>query len=130
MKKKFPRLTVDAIILIKDSVILIKRRNPPFQGIWALPGGFVDYGETVESAVRRETKEETGLDVEIEKLVGVYSDPDRDPRGHTISVCFLCKPVGGNLKASTDSMDVKEFKLSQIPELAFDHEKILRDLKL
>jgi len=121
---------VDAIILIKDSVILIKRRNPPFQGIWALPGGFVDYGETVESAVRRETKEETGLDVEIEKLVGVYSDPDRDPRGHTISVCFLCKPVGGNLKASTDSMDVKEFKLSQIPELAFDHEKILRDLKL
>lgn len=130
MKEKFPMLTVDAIILIKDSIVLIKRRNPPFQGMWALPGGFVDYGETVENAVRREAKEETGLDVEIEKLVGVYSDPDRDPRGHTISVCFLCKPVGGNLKANTDSMDVKEFKLSKIPELAFDHEKILRDLKL
>jgi len=121
---------VDAIILIKDSIVLIRRRNPPFRGMWALPGGFVEYGETVEHAVRREAKEETGLDVEIERLVGVYSDPDRDPRGHTVSICFLCRPVGGSLKANTDSVDVKEFKLSKIPRLAFDHEKILRDLRL
>ena len=130
MEEKFPRLTVDAIILIKDSIVLIRRRNPPFRGMWALPGGFVEYGETVEHAVRREVKEETGLDVEIERLVGVYSDPDRDPRGHTVSVCFLCRPVGGCLKANTDSVDVKEFELSKIPRLAFDHEKILRDLRL
>ncbi|RLI88276.1 MAG: NUDIX hydrolase [Candidatus Altiarchaeales archaeon] len=130
MEERSPRLTVDAIILIKDSIVLIRRRNPPFRGMWALPGGFVEYGETVEHAVRREAKEETGLDVEIERLVGVYSDPDRDPRGHTVSICFLCRPVGGSLKANTDSVDVKEFELSKIPGLAFDHEKILRDLRL
>lgn len=91
------------------------------------PGGFVEYGETVEKAVVREAKEETGLDVVIERLPGVYSEPNRDPRGHTVSVCFLCKIVAGRLKADTDSKDVKEFKLSELPELAFDHEKIIRD---
>ena len=130
MKEKFPRLTVDAIILTEDSIVLIKRKNTPFQGMWALPGGFVECGETVENAVKREVREETGLDIEIERLTGVYSDPDRDPRGHTVSVCFLCKPVGGTLRASTDSADVKKFKLSKIPELAFDHKKILKDLGL
>jgi 8-oxo-dGTP diphosphatase len=128
--KKFPRLAVDAVVLDGDCIVLIKRRNPPFRGMWALPGGFVEYGETVEDAVKREVREETGLDAEVWKLVGVYSDPCRDPRGHIISICFLCRSVAGTLKADTDSVDVRKFKLSKIPELAFDHKKILGDLSL
>ncbi len=128
MKYKSPALTVDAVIIKNNSIILIKRKNEPFKGKWALPGGFVEYGETVENAVIREVKEETGLDVGIEKLLGVYSDPDRDPRGHTVSVCFICRIVSGNLKSGTDSADVKGFKFSELPELAFDHKKIIRTL--
>jgi 8-oxo-dGTP diphosphatase len=129
MEERSPKLTVDAIILVEDSVVLIKRKNPPFRGKWALPGGFVEYGETVENAAKRETWEETGLDVEIDGLFGVYSEPGRDPRGHTVSVCFLCKVIGGELRAGTDSADARKFRLSRLPELAFDHEKILNDLK-
>lgn len=107
--------------------MLVERKNEPFKGKWAIPGGFVEYGERTEEAARREAKEETGLEIELEKLVGVYSDPDRDPRGHTISVCYSARRVGGNLKASTDAADVKVF--NQIPwsKLAFDHGKILKD---
>ncbi|HIE34366.1 MAG TPA: NUDIX hydrolase [Candidatus Altiarchaeales archaeon] len=127
MERKFPRLTVDAIILRKYSIILIKRKNPPFKGMWALPGGFVEYGETVEEAIIRETKEETGLDVEILNLFNVYSKSDRDPRCHTVSIVFLCRATGGGLNASSDSADVREFKLTELPELAFDHADILKD---
>ena len=128
MPEKFPMLTVDAVILRDNSVVLIRRGNPPFKGKWALPGGFVEYKERVEDAVVREAKEETGLDITVDKLSGVYSDPDRDPRGHTVSVCFLCTPVGGSLKPDTDAIDARWFKLSKLPELAFDHEKILGDV--
>jgi len=129
MERKSPSLTVDIIIQRKDnSIILIKRKKAPFAEHWALPGGFVEYGETAEHAAIRETKEETGLDVEILKLVGVYSDPKRDPRGHVIAIAFLAREVGGNLAASDDAKAVNVFKITEIPKnLAFDHAKIIGD---
>ncbi len=127
MNDKKPTLSVDAIIVRKDdSIILVKRKNPPFEGMFALPGGHVKYGETVEAAVVREAKEETGLDIEIKELFGVYSDPDRDPRGHAVSIVTICGEIGGKLKAGSDAAEVKSFK--ELPEkLAFDHKKILKD---
>ena len=92
MKYKGPRTAVDSIILEdNESVVLITRANPPFQHSWALPGGFLELGERVEDAVIREAYEEAGLKVKIIKLVGVYSAPDRDPRGHVVSIAYLCK---------------------------------------
>lgn len=112
-----------------ETILLIKRKNNPYKGFWALPGGFVEYGETVEQAAIREVKEETGISVDIKKLVGVYSDPDRDPRGHTVSICFLAKPAGGAVIPSTDAVDAAYFTYSEINslDLAFDHNKILND---
>lgn len=121
---------MDAIIFCeKDSVVLIRRKNSPYKDLWALPGGFVEYGETVESAVERESEEETGLKIELEGILGVYSDPKRDPRGHVISICFIAQKKGGNLKASTDASEVACFEIPEILkfELAFDHKKILND---
>ncbi len=122
-----PLLTVDIIILFEGKLVLIQRMNPPYQGHWALPGGFVDVGETVEHAATREAKEESGLDVELKGLVGVFSDPNRDPRGHTVSVCFIATGQG-NMEASSDAMDAALFDpdLYDLPPLAFDHEKIIR----
>jgi 8-oxo-dGTP diphosphatase len=123
-----PLLTVDTVIIYKGKLVLIKRKNPPFQGHFALPGGFVEIGETVETAAVREAKEETGLEVEIIKLLGVYSEPSRDPRGHTVSVCFLV--IGnGNLKAGSDASDTGLFGINEIPELAFDHKKIIENAR-
>ncbi|HEX3033996.1 MAG TPA: NUDIX hydrolase [Thermodesulfobacteriota bacterium] len=124
-------LTVDPIIITDDGkVVLVKRSFDPYKDHWALPGGMVDYGETVEDAVIREAKEETGFDIKIEKLVGVYSDPKRDPRGHFVSVCFLTKVGGGELKISEETKEVKLFSKEGLKYLkfAFDHEKILRDV--
>lgn len=127
--RKSPALTVDIIIQRKDrSIILVKRRKPPFKGEWAIPGGFVEYGETVEAAAVREAKEETGLDVELVKILGVYSDPNRDPRGHTVSITFLAREVGGQPMADTDAKEVQAFPSSSLPpKLAFDHERMLID---
>lgn len=128
MERKKPAITVDGIILNEnDEILLIKRKNEPFKDLWALPGGFVEYGEKVEDAVLREIKEETGLNVEIVKLFGVYSDPKRDPRGHTISVVFHCKIKGGILKGSDDAKEAKWIKFKDDLKLAFDHLKILKD---
>lgn len=128
MERKKPSITVDAIILNeKKEILLIKRKNDPFKDRWALPGGFVEYGERVEEAVVREVKEETGLDVEILKLHNVYSDPKRDPRGHTISIVYHCKIIGGNLKGSDDAREARFFEYSEDLKLAFDHNKILKD---
>ena len=127
---KRPSITVDAVITAEDrKLVFIRRKNPPFQGLWALTGGYVEYGETLEEALMREVKEETGLVVEIKNIVGVYSDPERDPRGHTITVCFLTKKIGGNLRANSDASDVNCFSPQEALELdlAFDHKKILKD---
>jgi 8-oxo-dGTP diphosphatase len=127
--RRSPSLTVDIVIHRKDrSIVLVKRRNPPFQGEWAIPGGFVEYGETVEAAAVREAREETGLNVELLQIVGVYSDPKRDPRGHTVSICFLAREIGGELEANTDAKEAKSFPMSSLPSrLAFDHAQMLAD---
>ncbi len=125
MKK--PILAVDVVIRFKGGVVLIKRKNEPYRGKWALPGGFVRYGERVEFAVVREAREETGLKVKLHRLVGVYSNPERDPRGHVVSVCFSARQVGGKLKAASDADEVKIFKRIPWRELAFDHAQILND---
>ena len=123
-----PKLTVDAVILYNGRIVLIQRKNPPFQGKFALPGGFVNIGETVEDAVAREACEETGLSIEIVKLLGVYSDPLRDPRGHTVSICYLS--LGhGILKADSDAKDVFLFDVDRLPEMAFDHNKMLEQAR-
>jgi len=124
MKK--PSITVDGVIIKNGKILLVKRRNEPFKGRWALPGGFVEYGETVEKAVLREVKEETGMDAKIKKLVGVYSNPARDPRGHTISIVFLLEGEGDAI-AGDDAIEAKFFDLNELPPLAFDHEKIIKD---
>ncbi len=125
-----PALTVDIIIELPSPstelcFVLIKRKNPPIG--WALPGGFVDYGETVEAAAIREAKEETTLDIKLNKLLGVYSDPQRDPRGQTVSVVFIARGRG-ELKANDDAGEAGVFTKDSLPkELAFDHQKILAD---
>nr|MDO8082409.1 NUDIX hydrolase [Candidatus Freyarchaeota archaeon] len=126
---KTPRIAVDAIILMDDFVVLVKRRNPPFQGHYALPGGFVEIGEFVEEAVVREAREETGLEVQVERFLGIYDDPKRDPRGHVISIAYICKVIGGKLKAGSDAKDVSCTPVKEIKKikLAFDHAKILTD---
>jgi len=120
-------LAVDVIIRAPGGVVLIKRRNEPFKGKWALPGGFVGYGERIEDAAAREVKEETGLGVKLGKLVGVYSDPKRDPRGHTVSVCYLAGRAGGRLRAGSDAQEARIFKHIPWRKLAFDHARILKD---
>jgi 8-oxo-dGTP diphosphatase len=120
-----PVPTVDAIIEVPGGIVLIRRRNPP-PG-WALPGGFVDYGETLSAAAVREAREETGLDVSLTELFHVYSDPARDPRQHTIATVFIGTatgvPVGGD-----DAAEAKVFAAAALPSpLAFDHAQILAD---
>ena len=122
-----PALTVDIVIKTGGGVVLVERKNDPYKGSWAIPCGFVEYGETVEEAAHREAEEETGLKVDLKGLIGVYSDPDRDPRGHVVSVCFMAEKAGGELRPATDAADVKVFKEVPWSNLAFDHEKILKD---
>jgi len=124
---KRPRLTVDAIIVKEDKILLIKRGHEPYRGYWALPGGFVEWGETVEEALKREVMEETGLDVEIKELIGVYSEPDRDPRGHSISIAYVCEITGGAERYGDDAADIGWYALESIPELGFDHRKMIKD---
>ncbi|WMW24281.1 NUDIX hydrolase [Methanolobus sediminis] len=119
-----PKLTVDAVIVLNRQIVLIERKNAPFQGKFALPGGFVDIGETTEEAVVREVLEETGLTIEIVKLLGVYSEPSRDPRGHTVSVVYLTLGKG-EPRADSDAKAVHLFDVSDIPQMAFDHNLII-----
>ena len=130
MSDEFPRLTVDGVLIQNGAVLLVKRRFPPFEGCWALPGGFVEFGETCEAAVVREVSEETGLQVGVDSLVGVYSDPARDPRGHTVSVVYRIHVVSGVVDAGDDAEEARFFLLSELPDLAFDHEKIFKDVLL
>jgi 8-oxo-dGTP diphosphatase len=124
-ESRVPLPTVDAIIEVAGGVVLVRRRNPP-PG-WALPGGFVEYGETVETAATREAREETGLAVDLVELFHVYSDPNRDPRRHTISTVFIGRAEGSPV-AGDDAADARVFAQDALPmELAFDHAQILAD---
>ena len=128
MRYKSPSLTADGVIIKDKKIHLIKRKNNPFKNKWALPGGFVEYGEKVEETVVREVIEETGLKSRIVDLFGIYSDPKRDPRGHTITVVYLLETINGVLKGGDDAADAKFFRLSDLPELAFDHDIIIKDV--
>jgi len=121
-----PLPTVDIIIELEDrGIILIKRKNPPIG--WAIPGGFVDYGESLEEAAIREAKEETSLDVTLLKQMHSYSKPDRDPRHHTISTVFTARGKGTPV-AADDAAEIGVFTADNLPHpLMFDHEQILTD---
>lgn len=130
LRKLAPMLTVDTIIIEKEKILLIKRATEPFIDHWALPGGFVELNETLEQAATRETKEETGLKTEPIKIVGAYSDPDRDPRGHTVSIVYLMRIISGTTKTTEETKDIRYFPLNRLPEnLAFDHKKIIENAK-
>jgi len=121
-----PISTVDIIIGIESNgIVLIKRKNPPYG--WAIPGGFVDYGESLEEAAVREAKEETNLDVKIIRQFHTYSDPKRDPRHHSISTVYIAKGKGIH-QAKDDALEIGIFNESNLPdEIAFDHRSILKD---
>ena len=123
-----PRLTVDMIVRMIDNpngVLLIERKNPPYG--WAIPGGFVEIGETLEEAVEREIREETSLTVNKVKQFHAYSDPSRDPRGHTVSVVFTGEGIGVP-EAMSDAENIRIFSIEELPrQLAFDHSRILDD---
>jgi ADP-ribose pyrophosphatase YjhB (NUDIX family) len=129
---KNPFCTVDAIIEVRrnmntqpEGIILIKRKNPPSG--WAIPGGFVDYGETLEDAVSREMKEETGLEVTLVRQFHTYSDPARDPRHHTVSTVFIATATG-RPQAGDDAEEIGIFTKDSLPEnIAFDHRQVLED---
>lgn len=128
---KNPVPTVDIIIEVTDcepqSIVLIERKNPPFG--WALPGGFVDYGETLEDAAIREAYEETSMKVRLNRQFHTYSDPRRDNRLHTITTVFIAE-AEGTPKAADDAINAQIFKLTELPEkMAFDHYEILQDYK-
>lgn len=125
---KGPRLTVDALVVdLEKGVLLVQRKHEPFAGFWALPGGFVEEGESCEQAVVREVAEETGLAVSVVSLFGVYSAPGRDPRGHTVSVVYLCRVEGGQLQGGDDAAAARFFAELTGVSLAFDHARILQD---
>lgn len=127
-RPRTPLLTVDAVVFDRAGrLLLIRRKYPPFQGQYALPGGFVDCGETVEQAVLRELDEETGLRGHIKGLVGVYSAPGRDPRHHTASVAFLVTAQGQQPQAGDDAQTADYVADWENLELAFDHGQIASD---
>jgi len=126
-RRRNPLLTVDVIIdLGKDrGIVLVRRKNPP-RG-WALPGGFVDYGETVEEAAMREAFEETGLKVDLKRQFHTYSDPGRDPRGHMVSVVFVAT-ASGSPSGGDDAAEAQAFRPDELPEdIVFDHRQIIED---
>ena len=122
-----PGLAVDGVLLLDGKLVTVIRGQPPFLGMHALPGGHVELGEGTEAAMVREFIEETGVRTEIERLVGVYSDPQRDPRGHTVSVAYSLRRVGGKLLAGSDAAGVDLVDPKRLPQMAFDHAGIVAD---
>lgn len=131
-KPKTPLLTADCVVFDRAGrLLLVRRKNPPFRGKYALPGGFVEIGETVEEAALRELREETGIEGAIIKLVGVYSAPKRDPRAHTVSTAFLVRPKSTKANGGDDAASAEFVEAWRALKLAFDHNAILADaLKL
>jgi len=130
MGYKRPGLTADIIVEKEGEIILVKRKIEPFKGSWCIPGGHLEYGqENLEEAAIREFKEETGLIISVQDLtlLNVYSDPDRDPRGHIVTVAYFTDIFEGELEAGDDAAETRWFPLSPIPELSFDHGKIIED---
>lgn len=127
--KKLPVLVADVVIIKDEKVLLMLRAHEPFRGYWVLPGGHVDYGETTEHAAIREVKEEVGLDVELEELVGVYSSPNRDPRYHAVSVTYIGVIKGSDkIKLGREGSEYKYFSPDELPQkMGFDHRKIIKD---
>lgn len=120
-------ISVDAVIIKNSGILLIKRGSQPYKGFWGTPGGYVDWDESAEDAVRREVKEETGLDVARTQLVGVYSDPTRHPK-QTINIVYMAEVTDGTAIPSDDATEAKWFSISELPdELAFDHKQNIAD---
>lgn len=129
-KKKMPRLTVDAWIRDRRGrVLLVQRARPPFEGRWGLPGGFCEWKETAEKCCAREAKEETALTVRVGELRGVYSKPNRDPRGHNVTVLYAARPMKGRAKGGDDAADARWFTPRELRKLrfAFDHRQIVME---
>lgn len=122
---KNPTPTVDTIIELDGGIVLVARKNTPLG--WALPGGFVDYGESLEEAAVREAAEETGLKIRLVCQLHTYSNPDRDARRHTITTVFIATASDQTPKGADDASEARVFPLEEIPELAFDHDKIVED---
>ncbi|HOK35621.1 MAG TPA: NUDIX hydrolase [Candidatus Pacearchaeota archaeon] len=129
-KPRSPILTVSGMILNRNNILLVKRAIYPFLGYWTLPGGHVEYGETTEHALKREMKEELGISVKIKELFGVYSNPKRDPRYHTVSVVYLCEKRKGKIKLNFEASEFQFFSINKLPsKIGFDYQKVLQDLK-
>lgn len=123
-------LATDAVITLDEEIVLLERNHPPFDGYWVLPGGLVERDETAREACVRETKEEVGLDVTVEGFVGLYDDPERDQRGN-VSVAYRCTPVGdGTPTPREEARQVDAFDPTDLPEIGFDHERIITDALL
>jgi 8-oxo-dGTP diphosphatase len=125
-----PRFAVDCVVFDPQGrLLLIRRKNPPFHGQYALPGGFIEYGETTERAAARELSEETGLHADKLSLIGVYSDPDRDPRGHVVSIAYLARVSHFVPQAGDDAVHAEFVADWEGEALAFDHNKIVSDAR-
>jgi 8-oxo-dGTP diphosphatase len=128
MKPETPLVAADAVVFDDTgAVLLIRRKNPPFQGQFALPGGFVEIGETTEAAALRELEEETGIEGSSPLLIGVYSDPSRDPRGHTVGIAYLVQASSYDVRAGDDAADACFVANWRQEEIAFDHRLIVID---
>ncbi|HTO75882.1 MAG TPA: NUDIX hydrolase [Thermoanaerobaculia bacterium] len=126
---KYPRLTVDSFVVDRRGrLLLVQRGRPPYRGSWGLPGGFCEWKETTEHCCARETLEETGLRVRVGELLAVYSAPNRDPRGHNVTVLYAARVAGGKVRGGDDAADARFFTRRELARLpfAFDHGEIVR----
>ena len=121
-----PYLTTDGVLIESGKVLLVRRGKEPAKGAMALPGGIVEYGERLEDCVVREVREETGLETRVLRLIGIFSDPGRDPRGHFVSAFYELERTGGELVAGDDAAETGFYPLDRLPQLAFDHEEMVR----
>ncbi|MCK4968013.1 MAG: NUDIX hydrolase [Candidatus Aenigmarchaeota archaeon] len=130
IQKRFPRLAVDGIITKNKEILLVKRNVYPFRGYWTLPGGHIEYGETVEQAIGREIKEELNLTIKIKQLIGIFSGPRRDPRYHLISISYWLQIISGNIRLNQEANQFAYFPLNKLPpKIGADHRQIIEQFK-